>query len=82
MSWTNLFKSRGGKAKADPRIRWFGKLPTYPDYYSSPADEEWAVEFNDWVLKGLLSSDDKGRIRTCAGVSNIGRTNPRGQDPK
>ena len=53
VSWTDLFKSKGGKAKADPRIRWFGKLPTYPDYYSSPADEEWVVEFNDWVLKGF-----------------------------
>jgi hypothetical protein len=53
MSWKDLFKSKSVKAKPDPRIRWFGKLPTYADYYSSPADEEWAVEFNDWVLKGF-----------------------------
>ncbi|MBI4717309.1 MAG: DUF2094 domain-containing protein [Planctomycetes bacterium] len=50
MDWTRIFKS---KPKPDPKIRWFGKLPTYPDYYSSPADAEWAVEFNDWVLKGF-----------------------------
>lgn len=53
MALRDLFKSKTPKAKADPRIRWFGKLPTYPDYYSSPADEGWAVEFNDWVLKGF-----------------------------
>ncbi len=33
-------------------MRWFGKLPTYADYYSSPTDEDWAVEFNDWILTG------------------------------
>ena len=53
MGWTDLFKSKAGKLKPDPKIRWFGKLPTYPDYYSSPADEAWAVEFNDWVMKGF-----------------------------
>lgn len=52
MSWTDIFKSKS-KARPDPRIRWFGKLPTYPDYYSSHADEDWAVEFNEWVLKGF-----------------------------
>ncbi len=53
MGWTDLFKSKKGAAgKADPRIRWFGKLPTYADYYSSTTDEGWAVEFNDWILKG------------------------------
>lgn len=64
MGWTDLFKSN--KLKADPRIRWFGKLPTYPDYYSSPADEEWAVEFNDWVLKGfeVYQSRLKGQSQT------------------
>ena len=51
MSWTDLFKK--SRLKTDPRIRWFGKLPTYPDYYSSPADEDWVVEFNDFVLKGF-----------------------------
>ncbi len=50
MSWTDLFKSK--KNDPDPRIRWFGKLPTYADYYTSKTDESWAVEFNDWVLKG------------------------------
>lgn len=53
MGWTDLFRSKTGRLKPDPRIRWFGKLPTYPDYYSSPADEGWAIEFNDWVLKGI-----------------------------
>ncbi len=53
MALRDLFKSKAPKLKADARIRWFGKLPTYPDYYSSPADEGWAVEFNDWVLKGF-----------------------------
>ena len=50
MAWTSLFKS---KLEPDPRVRWFGKLPTYADYYSSPPDEDWAVEFNEWVLKGF-----------------------------
>ena len=53
MALKDLFKSKSARMKPDPRIRWFGKLPTYPDYYSSRADEEWAVEFNDWVLKGF-----------------------------
>ncbi len=53
MALGRLFKSKSARLKPDPRIRWFGKLPTYPDYYSSRADEEWAVEFNDWVLKGF-----------------------------
>ena len=52
MGWTDLFKSKSAKLKLDSRIRWFGKLPSYADYYSSEADEAWAVEFNDWVLKG------------------------------
>jgi hypothetical protein len=53
MGWTDLFKSKAAKAKPDPRVRWFGKLPTYADYYQSPTDAEWAVEFNEWVLKGF-----------------------------
>jgi|GEM_PF-2035770 len=52
MGWKDLFKSRAARNKPDPRLRWFGKLPTYPDYYSSPADEDWVVEFNEWVMKG------------------------------
>jgi hypothetical protein len=53
MGWKDLFKGKAPKAEADPRLRWFGKLPTYADYYSSATDQEWAVEFNDWVLKGF-----------------------------
>ncbi len=52
MGWKDLFKSKGARHKPDPRVRWFGKLPTYADYYSSQTDEEWAVEYNDWILKG------------------------------
>ena len=52
MGWKDLFKSKAEKAKPDPRLRWFGKLPTYADYYSSATDEDWAVDFNDWILKG------------------------------
>ena len=53
MPWTDLFKSKKTQAlEADPQVRWFGKLPTYADYYSSKADQDWAVEFNDWILRG------------------------------
>ncbi len=52
-SWTGLFGSRSARRKPDPRIRWFGKLPTYGDYYSSGIDEDWVVEFNDWILEGF-----------------------------
>jgi hypothetical protein len=52
MSWTDLFKSKATTLKPDPRVRWFGKLPTYADYYTSKADVEWVEEFNDWILKG------------------------------
>jgi hypothetical protein len=52
MGWKDLFKSKDARHKPDPRVRWFGKLPTYADYYSSQTDEEWAVEYNDWILKG------------------------------
>lgn len=52
MGWKDLFKSKTMKVQPDPRLRWFGKLPIYADYYSSPPDADWAVEFNDWVLKG------------------------------
>ena len=52
MGWRDLLKSKSLRLKPDPRVRWFGKLPTYPDYYSSPAGEEWTVEFNEWVMKG------------------------------
>ena len=49
--WTGIFR-KAAKPKPDGRIRWFGKLPTYADYYSSVTDEEWALEFVDWVLRG------------------------------
>ncbi len=52
MGWKNLFKAKAPRIKPDPRVRWFGKLPTYADYYCSPTDEDWAVEFNEWILKG------------------------------
>jgi hypothetical protein len=52
MGWKDLFKSKPPDATPDPRLRWFGKLPTYGDYYSSANDADWAVEFNDWILKG------------------------------
>jgi hypothetical protein len=48
-----LFGSRSPKGKPDPKIRWFGKLPTYADYYSSSTDEDWVVEFHDWILEGF-----------------------------
>ena len=53
MGLTDLFKSKAPKLEPDPSIRWFGKLPTYADYYRSKTNERWAVEFNDWVLKGF-----------------------------
>ena len=52
MGWKDLFKSKPPDLKPDPRLRWFGKLPTYADYYSSAADADWVVEFNDWLLNG------------------------------
>lgn len=53
MPLKDLFTSKANKLRPDPRIRWFGKLPTYPDYYSSGTDEAWTVEFSEWVLKGF-----------------------------
>lgn len=53
MGLADLFKAKSSKLKPDPRVRWFGKLPSYGDYYRSNTDEAWAVEFNDWVLKGI-----------------------------
>lgn len=50
MAFSKLFKS---KPQPDPRVRWFGKLPSYGDYYSSPADADWVVEFNDWIMRGF-----------------------------
>ncbi len=53
MGWTDIFKSRSSQTRPDGRVHWFGKLPTYPDYYASPGDDDWCLEFNDWVLKGF-----------------------------
>jgi hypothetical protein len=61
MGWKDLFKGKAPKAEPDPRLRWFGKLPTYADYYTSATDEEWAVEFNDWILKGFELYMSRGR---------------------
>ncbi len=52
MGWTDIFKSKSERQQPDPRLRWFGKIPSYPDYHSSNVDEKWVVEFNDWILKG------------------------------
>lgn len=53
MGWADLFKSKKNAGlRPDPRLRWFGKLPTYADYYKSNTDESWAVEMNDWIMKG------------------------------
>ena len=69
MSWKDIFKSKSPKAKPDPRVRWFGKLPTYADYYSSPADADWVVEFNDWLMKGCELY--LGRIREHGGATRL-----------
>ncbi len=53
MGLRDLFKSKSSRLKADPRVRWFGKLPTYADYYGSHVDDPWAKEFQDWILKGF-----------------------------
>lgn len=52
MKLTDLFKSKSPKGKPDPRIRWFGKLPTYGDYYTSGSEEGWTREFHDWLMRG------------------------------
>ncbi len=61
MGWTDILKrkaselgltQKAAELQVDPRLRWFGKLPTYADYYSSPVDEEWTQEFHDWILQG------------------------------
>ena len=54
MSWTSLFKSKDAAPEGpDPTLHWFGKLPTYSDYHGAPSGQAWAVEFNDWVLRGF-----------------------------
>ena len=68
MSWTDLFKSKSSSLRPDPRVRWFGKLPTYPDYYRSPTDEAWVDEYNTWFLKGYELY--KGRLTQGGYESN------------
>lgn len=68
MGWTDLFKPKKSvDLKPDPRIRWFGKLPTYADYYTSPTDAEWATEFNDWVMKGYEVYHAREQARVSQG---------------
>lgn len=81
MGWTDLFKSRSLKLRPDPRIRWFGKLPTYADYYSSKADEEWAVEFNNWMINGYQKyhsrrqdHSQKSRLPLCGCIVRLPKT--------
>jgi len=67
MPWTDIFKGKSRDTAADPRIRWFGKLPTYADYYSSRNDEDWAVEFNDWIMKGYQFYHAQSRAHSADG---------------
>ncbi len=53
MGLRNFFRSKGSGLKPDPQLRWFGKLPTYADYYRTQGDEAWTVELTDWMLKGF-----------------------------
>src|SRR5438270_4064172 len=66
MKWAELFKSKSKapKLEADPTVRWYGKLPTYGDYYFSNTDQGWAVEFNEWVQSGVALYDEKRRAAT------------------
>jgi hypothetical protein len=77
-SWTGLFGSRPPKRKPDPRIRWFGKLPTYADYYSSGSDEEWVVEFNDWILEGVETYLRHSRDARRSGTRSAHGSHPSG----
>jgi hypothetical protein len=76
MAWTDLFRSKKTAAKPDGTIRWFGKLPTYADYYTSPTDAEWASEFNEWVLKGyeIFHARMLGRRPSTVGGGAAGNT--------
>lgn len=62
--------SRCSLAGPDAGMRWFGKLPTYGDYYSSPADHDWCIELHDWIMKGYVA------YRAHAGASAGGRMPP------
>jgi hypothetical protein len=68
----DLFK-KAPKLKADPQVRWFGKLPTYADYYASKSDEAWAVEFNDWVLKGYELYTERARAAGAPASKHVPR---------
>ena len=65
MGWKDLFKSRTGRSAPDPRVRWFGKLPTYGDYHSSPTEQDWTVEFHDWLLQGFAAFRNRLSERTA-----------------
>ena len=52
MGWRSLFGTKEPKRPPDPRVRWFGKLPSYGDYYAPPAVEAWVVEFHTWLMSG------------------------------
>ncbi len=69
MGWTDIFKSKASESQVDGRVRWFGKLPTYPDYYTSAGDDEWCLEFNDWILKGFEIY--KGRADQAGGSRSL-----------
>ncbi|GMV98720.1 MAG: hypothetical protein HRF43_00025 [Phycisphaerae bacterium] len=71
--WTSLFK-RSPKLKADPVIRWFGKMPAtreYNDYYRS-ANEPWMGEFNEeWLIRGYEIYGQ--RVRNGPGGRSAGK---------
>lgn len=67
MAWTDLFKHKTSPTQPDPVVRWFGKLPTYADYYGSQSDEAWAVEFNEWILNGYELYDGRSRSENRQG---------------
>src|SRR5262249_31080463 len=75
MGWTDLFKSKSAKLKPDGALRWFGKLSTCRDYFNSKVDEEWAAEFNDWVMKGYERYHAQGAAHPASS------TNPESATP-
>jgi hypothetical protein len=70
MNWTDIFKSKSSKGRLDPRVRWFGKLPAYADYYTSPTDQEWSLEFNDWLLEGYGTYRERLAQHHAAGAGS------------
>ncbi len=49
---SSLWQKRKSKTAPDPVVRWFGKLPTYGDYYESAGGAEWEKELREWSLRG------------------------------